>query len=167
MMKLVTFVILVLVALAAVPGSSEAQPGHGNVLTQEEAPIAIEGYEADYQRDGGRFSTEGIRHRLRYRNVSDQTIVAVRFGLVAFNAFNEFQDRLGGFTMDRMPPNDDKNGTWVSHAGGGGPAFYTGVAYVDRVRFADGTVWRSGEGVLEDLRAFDASLTEETTNSWR
>ena len=53
---------------------------------------------------------------MSYRNTSDKKIVAIQFGLLAFNIFNEFQDRLGGFTIEDVGIGESESGAWVASA---------------------------------------------------
>ena len=140
-MRYVSKALIVLVAVlspALVGSGAEPPPAEHRVLVQSAAPIAITEYTARYQ-ERSRYQSEGIRHELSYRNVGTRKIVAVQFGLLAFNIFNEFQDRLGGFTIEDVEVGSPESGAWVANALAEA-AFYTGVAYVDKVRFEDGEI---------------------------
>jgi hypothetical protein len=78
-------------------------------------------------------------------------MVAVEICLVSFDLFNEFLDRTAGLTIRDLNPGAAEKRTWVSHAAGDF-AFQTGIAYVNRVRFSDGTFWKA------DLRAVGVEL---------
>ena len=124
------------------------------------APVVITEYDARYQ-PRSRYQSEGIRHELSYRNASEKKIVALRFGLLAFNIFNEFQDRLGGFTIEDVAVGETESGVWVASALAEA-AFYTGVAYVDKVRFEDGVIWSAdGDEILSQLREIETDLDAE------
>ena len=45
---------------------------------------------------------EGIAHVVEYRNITERKIVAVVFGLLAFNIFDEFQDTVHGWSLDDL-----------------------------------------------------------------
>ena len=84
---------------------------------------------------------------------------AVQFGLLAFNIFNEFQDRLGGFTIEDISVGRTESGAWVATSALAEAAFYTGVAYVDKVRFEDGEVWSADyDEVLRQLQEIEQNL---------
>ena len=160
---MITSITLAATVFFVVPGGSvEAQPpaAEHRILTQEGSPLSILAYEARYQprRSSQR---EAIRHEVNYRNTSGQKIVAVQFGLLSFNIFNEFQDRLGGFAIEDIDVLGIESGTWLASALAEA-AFYTGVVYVDKVRFEDGEIWIADEDeILEQLReieeGFDAA----------
>src|SRR5688572_9736431 len=101
------------------------------VVSQPNAPIEITKYDAKFQRRGT-YTTEGISHSLEYRNRGAQKVQAIRFGLVAFDVFNDFLDRTGGVAMDDVDPGRVNQGSWVATAYADF-AFLTGVAYVSHV----------------------------------
>lgn len=152
---------LMILALALPVGSSaEPPPADHRVLEQSGAPIEITQYSARHQ-ERSRYQSEGIRHDLRYRNTTSRRIVAVQFGLLAFNIFNEFQDRLGGFTIEDVNAGREESGAWVASALAEA-SFYTGVAYVDKVRFEDGEIWTANDTeVLRQLQEIEQDLDIE------
>ena len=136
-------------------------PAQHKVLQQEGAPLRIGSYTASYQ-EGGRYSREGIRHSAAVRNVTDRKIVAYQLGLLSFNIFNEFQDRLGGYAIEDVAPGGAESGSWLASALAES-AFYTGVAYVSKVRFEDGEVWQADlEGVAAQVREIEESFTVDS-----
>ena len=153
-------VVLVTVLCMASVAAAQPPPAEHRILVQADAPIGITEYTARYQPRSTRQS-EGIRHSLNYRNVGDRKIVAVQFGLLAFNIFNEFQDRLGGFTIEDIDVGSTEDGAWVANALAES-AFYTGVAYVSKVRFEDGEIWTADDDeVLSQLREIEQDLNIE------
>ena len=66
--------------------------------------------------------------------------MALQFGLLSFNIFNEFQDRLSGFTIEPLAVGMSSSGSWRASASAES-SFYTGVAYVSKIRFFNGEVW--------------------------
>ena len=126
-------------------------------VEQPNAPLKITSYSAAYQK-GSRYATEGIRHEAEYQNVTDREIVACQIGLVAFSIFNEFLDRTGGIDMDDIAPNKSKKGAWVARAYSDF-SFHTGVAYVSKVRFADGEIWEADlDEVTSALREIESDF---------
>ena len=136
-------------------------PADHRILEQPDAPISIIEYVAEYQ-NRGQYSSEGIRHTVTYRNRTGRKIVAMQFGLLAFNIFNEFQDRLGGYTIEDVDPDEVEIGVWIANARAES-SFYTGVAYISKVRFEDGEVWNADyEGVvLQQLQEIEQDLELE------
>ena len=155
-MRSLSKVLVTVLCMAAVAGA-QPPPAEHRVLVQAAAPVAITEYTARYQaRSSAR--SEGIRHTLSYRNAADRKIVVVQFGLLAFNIFNEFQDRLGGFTIEDIDVGETEDGAWVANALAES-AFYTGVAYVSKVRFKDGEIWTAdNEEVLTQLQEIEEDL---------
>lgn len=144
--------VLALAAVVFCPVSVFAQ--EAIIVTQPNAPLLITSYEAAFQRRT-RNRTEGIRHAVKYRSNSSQTIMASEIGLVSFSIFNEFLDRTGGISMDQIEPGGDDSGTWIATAYADF-SFHTGVAYVNRVRFVDGTIWEADvDEVMAALREIE------------
>lgn len=153
-----------LLVLFVTPPPAYAQDSEAIVLDQPQAPLQILSYDANFDR-GGKYSREGIKHEVQYQNRSSREIVAVRIGLVSFDIWNEFLDRTGGLDMDDLSPDKSGKGTWVATAYGDF-SFHTGVAYVSRVRFSDGQIWKADLdqiaaqlGMIEE--GFDVSRLEK------
>jgi hypothetical protein len=135
------------------------------ILMQPDAPVRIESYDAGYKRNVGVSSrltvtntSGGIQHNVRYRNQSDRSIVAVEFGLLAFNAFNEYIGRVLGVDMREVARGRTRDGQWRMHRFGDF-AFFTGVAYVNAVRFDDGRVWKADlVPILTQIREIEADF---------
>ncbi len=139
---------------------AQPPPADHRILNQPEAPIAITKYEAFYL-ESNRYRREGIRHELEYRNRGDRSIVAIRFGLLSFNIFNDFQDRLGGITIEDVNPGQSESGAWVANALAEA-SFYTGVAYVSKVRFRDGQIWLADEDdILAQIREIESTFSAD------
>lgn len=132
------------------------------ILDQANAPLSINEFTAQYQ-EGGRYTTEGIRYDVSFTNNTDQEIVAYAIGFYAFDVFNRSLGRpLSGFSVTKILPGDSDDGAWVQRVSS--PSLFkdygTGIAYVARARFADGTVWSYDEGsILSQLQEFEKSLT--------
>jgi hypothetical protein len=86
---------------------------------------------------------------LRYRNVSNKVVTAVRFKWYGENAFNESADmgtlREGwgaGFTDDAIRPGASDYGKWSILSRDGKKVL---IAYPYEVVFKDGTKWELGK----------------------
>ena len=148
---------LLLFAVLALLGPSHAfaQQYESKILEQKSAPVVIEEYQAAYQRRVGAYQREGIRHSLKYRSNTDRPIIALQFGLVSFDIWDEFLDRMGGVTMESLKPSEKKSGEWIATAYADF-SFRTGVAYVSKVRFADGEIWTVDlDWVLAQMRKIE------------
>jgi len=142
-----------LTTLLLVAGQAFAIEPEAKIIAQAGAPLTITSYSAAYQM-GGRYTTEGIQHNVEYKNTGDKPVVAVQIGLVSFDVWNEFLDRSGGVSIEEVEPGASMKGTWVARAYA--VSFLTGVAYVSKVRFADGTIWAADlDAVAEELRKIE------------
>ncbi len=130
-----------LVSLALIFCANIFAQKSAKIISQVDAPVKIISYEADYQKRGT-YTSEGIRHDIKYQNVSLKQIIAVQIGLVSFDIWNEFLDRTGGVSMEKLEPNEAESGAWIATAYADF-TFYTGVAYVGKVRFSDGIIWEA------------------------
>lgn len=134
------------------------------ILDQTAAPFDITEFSASYQ-EGGRYSSEGVRFDVSFSNGTDKAAVAYAIGFFAFDVFNRPLSRpLEGFSVTTIAPGEKGNGAWVQRMSS--PALFkeygTGVAYVARVRFGDGSIWNyDEENVLKQLQEFESSLTLE------
>ena len=166
-MKIAASMITVAMLMAGAGHVAAAPPpAQHRVLAQEGAPLKIGPYSAAYQ-SGGRYSREGIRHEVVVENVTDRKIVAYQVGLLSFNIFNEFQDRLGGYSIEDVAPGSIEEGSWLASALAES-SFYTGVAYVSKVRFEDGEVWQADlEEVADQVREIEESFSVESLTGGR
>jgi hypothetical protein len=122
------------------------------VISQPGAPIEIASYRAAYSPGSGAYIPEGIQHVVEYMNVSGKIVDAVQIGLVSFDVWNEFLDRTLGLATDSLAMHATKKGTWVARAYGDF-SFLTGLAYVSKVRFRDGEIWKADlDSIASELR---------------
>jgi hypothetical protein len=100
-------------------------------VSQPDAPVKILIYRSEFL-EGLYGKPRGIKHQISYQNTTNQTVIAVQFGLVAFDVWNEFLDRVGGDTLEPIPTGKKQSGqssnvpTRASHCG-------HRVAVLDRV----------------------------------
>ena len=150
-------------ALIVSDASAQLKP-NAKIVAQPDAPITINTYSARYEQRS-QYTQEGIQHELQYASKSDKTIVAIQFGLIAFDIWNEFLDRTAGITMDQMVAGKPRTGRWVATAYSAF-SFHTGVAYVNRVRFDDGTIWTADQAaILAELRKIESGFDERRLKS--
>jgi len=126
------------------------------VVAQPGSPIRITAYGAAYQ-EGASSSPEGIRHTVAYENSSDRAIAAVEVALVSFDLWDQFLDRTAGVAIRDLIPGAADKRTWVADTAADF-SFQTGVAYVSRIRYADGTFWTA------DLKTVTAELKKIQTD---
>lgn len=131
------------------------------IIPQSTAPVKINSFTARYVASSSRYVERGIHYELDYENISTKNIVAIEFGLVAFDIWNEFLDRTGGITMTPSAVGQKNKGEWVASRYADF-SFHTGVGYVNRVRFVDGEIWTADtNAIVLEMRKiqkdFDAS----------
>lgn len=131
------------------------------VLKQENAPMKIEKYEASYYE-------QSVYHEATYKNISQQKIVAFKLGFISFDVFNEFLDSTKGISVEDIEINNSKKGSWSSakYRGFLFRKYGTGIAFVDVVRFEDGTIWKVNfDEILPQIKElyeeFSADLLKE------
>lgn len=138
------------------------------IIPQVNSPVKIKAATAIYIGTSSRYTDRGIHYELEYENLSTRDIIAVEFGLVAFDVWNEFLDRTGGITMTPLAAGQTAKGEWVASRYADF-SFHTGVAYVNRVRFADGEIWSAETtAIVAEMRKiqkdFDASKLKKKTD---
>jgi hypothetical protein len=162
---------LILVVALALSSDAAAQsdPERNIIVAQPDAPVQIVNYASAYY-TSDRYTSEGIHHTVESSNRSGKQLVAMEMGLVSFSVFNDFLDRNYGHTgrFDRKFQEGAKSerSTWVGRAGGEHTHF-TGVAWVNRVRFTDGSIWKANQdevvAVLRKIQSdFDAKDLERS-----
>jgi hypothetical protein len=155
--KKVFFIVLIL--SASLFGRIRIKP-ENHIVKQSESPIEITRYKAAFSRDD-----YGINHSARYLTHGDRLIVAVRFGFVSFNIWNEFIDKSGGIAIKDIAPTTGKvstdNGTWNFRCRGEGE-FHVGFVYVERVRFENGEFWECDkEAITAQMQEFEENFSIE------
>ncbi len=99
---------------------------------QEKAPIREAGY----------------HYEVGYKNTSSQDIVALQINVLALNAFWEYADTFAVFHGAIISPGKslDKGGR-ISFNNDVASLYY--AAWIDKVLFADGTVWKMDHAIVE------------------
>lgn len=126
--------------LYCAPAIGQRAKAETKIIAQPTAPIKITSYGAVYYGSSSTYVERGIHHEVEYENTSARKIVAIEFGLVAFDIWNEYLDRTGGITMTPLEATAKNKGEWVASRYADF-SFHTGVAYVSKVRFEDGEIW--------------------------
>jgi hypothetical protein len=147
----------------------EATAQESVILKQSASPLTIVQYQAIFEREssGGRSirgNPDQIRHTATYTNGTSKEIVALQIGLASFDAFNGFMGRFSGWSLERIAAGATKTGEWAHrpYAAFSFQGYGTGVAYVNAVRFADGSIWRANlTEVLTEMQKFEKELKRE------
>jgi len=152
-----------------ITASSSAAAESSVTLKQSNAPLTITQYSASFEeeRSGGRYSSgnpDQINHSVTYINSSNKNIVALQIGLASFDAFNGFMGRFSGWTTEKVAAGESKKGEWSHrpYAAFSFKGYGTGVAYVNAVRFEDGSIWRANlKEILAEMQKFEKELKAE------
>lgn len=136
------------------------------VIKQEKSPILISNFECMYEDEmtGQYGNPERLRHFMEYKNVSNTNVVAIQFGIAAFDTFNGFMGKFGGVTMGELSPNSQTKGEWSQnvYAAFLFKKYGTGVSYVSAVRAENGAIWRADmTSILQELQKFEQDLKME------
>ncbi len=129
-------------------------------VPQENAPVNIVNYTAYYD-EGSPSEQEGISHSVLIRNNSNNSVVAVELAFVEFDVWNQHLGKALGLSRATVEKGKTDGVSW-QHTPYGAGAFQTGVAWVSRVRFADGTIWTADiktilPALFEIQKDFDAN----------
>ena len=152
----------VVIALSLIVPASADLDTRSIVIDQPGSPINIISYESGLAR-GGRISLRGappvaVQHQLRYGNPRQETIVAVQFGFVSFNVFDEFLSHHAGLAVADLESATEHEYRWVFE-GTADFSFLTGAVFVRKVRFESGAIW---EANLEGVSAILESIGDTT-----
>ncbi len=139
------------------------------VLKQTGVPLELTSYRSTFQPENrastySRGNPDQIGHSVFYKNVSPKEIVAVQIGFASFDAFNGFMGRFNGWATETVAPGASRSGEWSQrpYAAFAFKGFGTGVAFVNAVRFNDGTIWRANLAeVLVEMQKFEKELKRE------
>lgn len=130
------------------------------IVRQVESPIKILDYSAKYPHEAfGKPSIDEISHKLEYENIGDKFIVAIRFKFISFNVFNEYLDSFHVYAIENIATKLEerrekreegytvkvpikKKETWGQNCYEDF-TFLTGIVFVEKVRFEDGTFWKA------------------------
>lgn len=140
--------IFVATILMFITSSAFALDRKAIIISQKNIPIKITDYDADYN-EGNKYETPGIYHKIKYKNTGTKRIEAIQFGLVSFDAWNEYLDKTLGFSSQANDPGDSEEATWITQAYSGF-SFMTGFAYVSKIRYSDGVIWKAD---LDEIRS--------------
>lgn len=149
--------LILLIITVVVPYKSVfAQEPH-RILEQDGAPVIVRKYEPEPWGTG--FDpNDGVHHHFRFRNDSDRVVVAVKFGVLSYNVFNEFQEGTEAIVVRDVLPG--KRTSYLLRTYHDDPgSFFTGLIYVAKVRFQDGGIWEADVDALdEQIMSFEAEL---------
>jgi hypothetical protein len=162
------FAVMAAILLLSISALAQRATTETRIIPQATAPIKISSITAVYVDTSSRYLDRGIHYELEYENTSRRNVIAIEFGLVAFDIWNEFLDRTGGITMTPVTAGQSTKGEWVASRYADF-SFHTGVAYVNKVRFDDGEIWSADtNAILLEMRKiqkdFDVSKLKKRTD---
>lgn len=161
--------------------SAFAQFAYENIeINQSGAPIVIEKVTGAFASSGRGLDCDSCNHQydLKIKNISDKEIKGVRIGFVNFDHWNEVLNVLYGTRRRPIRPGKSVGDAWhfpASSESKGNTVLidrdhrypiFTSVAFVDKIRFDDGTFWYHDENfVIQELKKiqedFDADKLQE------
>jgi hypothetical protein len=122
--------------------------------------VLVTSYRVEYQKRTDE-AAEGLRHDVEYRNRGEGRIVAIQFGFVSFDVWNEFLSKTPALAGAGLSARGRDRNTWFTSTDAG-VAFHTGVVYVDRVRFESGEIWTADlDAVVNAMRAVQKDFSAE------
>jgi hypothetical protein len=143
--------------LTAIPSPALVAQEHHKILEQDDAPVSIRKYEPQSWGTGNH-ATDGVHHRLRFRNDTDRIVVAVKLGALCYNVFNEFQEGSESIVVKDILPGKRESDVIITYHDDPN-AFLTGLTYVAKVRFIDGEAWEADSDDLDaQIIAFEDRL---------
>ncbi len=130
-------------------------------VNQIDAPLKLSGYSVEW------LNSEHTRvsvptHSIEFKNTSKREIVAVQIGFVFLGIWNEYLDTAHGFSLLSLEPDEESSRSWIIESTKFSSAeIFTGIAYVNRIRFANGEAWKANPGhLLKELRKIEKSSEE-------
>ena len=154
------------------------------IIAQEDSPIKITAFTANHKDSitlnpdgslnrqafrelleyGDAYKTEKIFYKVSVSNTSGKNIVAYRVGIATFGVFNNIITKFGGISSEGVSANGTETARFANdaYAAFRFKKYGTGVAYVDAVRFEDGTIWRADMAkILNELKKYQKDLKPE------
>lgn len=138
-------------------------PNPTKIIMQPHCPIRIDNYRAIYVPDFDS-SPECIMHSIAYTNTTRKAIVAIRFGIAAFDAFNHLLDKFSGIAIEELEPSKSTTSDWNqrSYSPWLFKSLGTGVTYLDAVRFEGDQFWHAdNDQILSEMRVIEMDLTKD------
>jgi hypothetical protein len=157
-------IIAIFLLLAIHPLSARIKP-ETYIINQTGCPIQIIKYKA------GAFTTTGIQHEVELKNLSDTTIVAVQFGFISYDIWNQYLHTGYGYMIEDIKPDkiDPRKaypykGTWTFLCYGDN-SFQTGYVYVSKIRFENNIFWSAdNDKIVEEFQKIEQSFKVEYLN---
>lgn len=138
---------------------------HGLALGQQtsfaqqgDAPLKVLAYIAKF---GTKADRPRVVHVVKYQNQSKKEVVAARFGILEYNGYHEKLDGFVGYTLEESGAGERDSAEFINEADHAifFEGYGTGYLWVDAVRFADGTVWKSDRAqLLEEMKKLNPEI---------
>lgn len=149
-------------AFLFVVGSSTVACAENSVIVaQEGAPLKVLKYTAEFDVAE---KNPLIEHNIKYQNISEAKILAVRFGILEYNGYGDLIDAFCGYTLENSNKGEKDSATFIDPA----PhslffqEYGEGFVWVDAVRYADGSTWKADRaGLLAELQKLKPELTAD------
>lgn len=166
----VLFLCLFAISVASAATRASAQASTAIPISIPGAPLEITWYQAEFIPSNANQPLGLVEHRVQVLDSSDVEIVAFSIGFIEFDAFNQPM-RLGmnGVRIQNVAIGDKITSNWQNTrllAPFSFEKYGTGVAYIQKVRKSDGSVWTAPmDIVLTEVQKIssDFALDDFTT----
>ena len=160
-------VIFVVVSLSVAALAAKTDFSTPVILNQNESPVTITNHICFYfpEYDNPYKSPlSGIAHEIKFKKISKKEIVAIKFGFVEFDAFNNLLDNYVGLAIEKFDTDEEIERRWRNYSCNAYPfkLYGTGIVYVYAVRFSDGGFWYADlEQIVDQLKKYESKLKKE------
>lgn len=132
-------------------------------VINNDCPVEIEDYFCNYNGGTGMSTIVNIGHGATIKNRSNRNIIAVSVGYLSFNVWNEFLDVMFCEKVTTIAPNQKIKTLGCVKEHPKTHTFFTGVAFVWRVRFEDGEIWNADRDfIINKLNKLPVTFDNDT-----
>ncbi|MCS4054104.1 hypothetical protein [Salinibacter ruber] len=137
---------ILLAATLLIPLAAHGQT-EGYVISQD-APVLLHEYNTEITTEN---QGKVVEHRVSYVHQADTAVLGVEFGFIEYNLFRDLLDY--SLVIETETTKNGKHEATFVNSPRGAFSFHEGVAYVSRVRLANGEVWEADtDDVLRQTR---------------
>ena len=150
-MKIFIFVCLILISSILSAQLRET------IINHLDCPIRISKFNAVYSK-GNNSEQKGLNLRVHFYNQSQKSITAVEIGFISYDIWDNYLGLITGLQVEKLDRREETNKIWIDNSDDA-YTFFTGFAFVSRVRYSDGEFWKGSlEHVANKIRAEYPSL---------
>ena len=98
---------------------------------------------------GARITGNGVAHGVELVNPASRVVVATRFVFITYDVWDDFLHVAHTDYIWKLYKNEKRKTGWTRWQREEFPA-HTGIAFIDRVRFEDGKVWKANRPLVRE-----------------